>query len=34
VTYTGYAFFAAVSFFFVRAMVNETKGRELEEMEG
>ncbi|WP_443478231.1 sugar porter family MFS transporter [Novosphingobium aerophilum] len=34
VTYTGYAFFAAVSFFFVRAMVNETKGRELEQMEG
>ena len=34
VTYTGYAFFAAVSFFFVRAMVTETKGRELEQMEG
>ncbi|MCW2381297.1 MULTISPECIES: sugar porter family MFS transporter [unclassified Sphingobium] len=34
VAYFGYAFFAAVSFFFVRAMVRETKGRELEQMEG
>lgn len=34
VAYFGYAFFAAVSFFFVRTMVRETKGRELEEMEG
>ncbi|MBM6578107.1 sugar porter family MFS transporter [Microvirga sp. SRT01] len=34
VTYFGYAFFAAVSFFFVRAMVNETRGRELEDMQG
>lgn len=34
VTYFGYAFFAAVSFFFVRAMVNETRGRELEDMAG
>lgn len=34
VTYFGYAFFAAISFFFVRAMVNETRGRELEDMEG
>ena len=33
-TYFGYAFFAAVSFFFVRAMVNETRGRELEDMAG
>ncbi len=33
-TYFGYAFFAAVSFFFVKALVNETRGRELEEMEG
>jgi SP family sugar:H+ symporter-like MFS transporter len=32
--YVGYAFFALVSFFFVRAMVGETKGRELEEMVG
>jgi len=32
--YTGYAFFAAVSYFFVRAMVTETRGRELEQMEG
>ena len=30
----GYALFAAISFFFVRAMVNETKGRELEDMVG
>ncbi|USU12298.1 sugar porter family MFS transporter [Sphingomonadaceae bacterium OTU29THOMA1] len=34
VTYFGYAFFAAVSFFFVKAMVNETRGRELEDMAG
>ncbi|MEG3083736.1 sugar porter family MFS transporter [Sphingomonas sp. PB2P12] len=34
VTYFGYAFFAAASFFFVKAMVNETRGRELEDMEG
>ncbi|MBU0556374.1 MAG: sugar porter family MFS transporter [Alphaproteobacteria bacterium] len=34
VAYFGYAFFAAVSFFFVRVMVRETKGRELEQMEG
>ena len=34
ITYFGYAFFAAVSFFFVRAMVNETRGRELEDMAG
>lgn len=34
VTYTGYAFFAAISFFFVRAMVHETRGRELEDMVG
>ncbi|HEX8486858.1 sugar porter family MFS transporter [Sphingomonas sp.] len=33
-TYLGYAFFAAVSFFFVRAMVHETRGRELEQMQG
>jgi SP family sugar:H+ symporter-like MFS transporter len=34
VAYYGYAFFAAVSFFFVRAMVKETRGRELEDMQG
>ncbi|MEG3088914.1 sugar porter family MFS transporter [Sphingomonas sp. PB4P5] len=34
VTYVGYALAAAVSFFFVKAMVNETRGRELEDMEG
>ena len=34
VTYTGYALFAAISFFFVRGMVTETRGRELEEMQG
>ena len=34
VTYAGYAFFAAVSFFFVKALVNETAGRELEDMKG
>jgi SP family sugar:H+ symporter-like MFS transporter len=33
-TYFGYAFFAAISFFFVAAMVNETRGRELEDMAG
>jgi len=33
-TYWGYAFFALVSFFFVRAMVHETRGRELEDMVG
>jgi MFS transporter, SP family, sugar:H+ symporter len=34
VTYSGYALFAAISFFFVRAMVTETRGRELEDMQG
>ncbi|MFC3578990.1 sugar porter family MFS transporter [Sphingomonas hylomeconis] len=34
VTYVGYAIAAAVSFFFVQAMVKETRGRELEDMEG
>ncbi|MEG3170146.1 sugar porter family MFS transporter [Sphingomonas sp. LB3N6] len=34
VTYAGYAFFAAISFFFVKALVNETRGRELEDMTG
>jgi SP family sugar:H+ symporter-like MFS transporter len=34
VTYFGYAFFAAASFFFVRKMVHETAGRELEDMAG
>jgi SP family sugar:H+ symporter-like MFS transporter len=34
VTYWGYAFFAAASFVFVRALVHETKGVELEEMTG
>ena len=33
-TYVFYAVAAAVSFFFVRAMVQETRGRELEDMEG
>ena len=33
-TYAGYAFFAAVSFWFVGAMVHETRGRELEAMPG
>ncbi|MHA6768187.1 sugar porter family MFS transporter [Sphingobium ummariense] len=32
--YVGYAVFAAISFFFVRALVHETKGRELEDMVG
>ena len=34
ITYFGYAFFSLVSFFFVRAMVVETRGRELEDMPG
>lgn len=34
VTYTFYALAAAISFFFVRAMVRETKGVSLEQMEG
>jgi len=34
VTYGFYALSALVSFFFVRALVHETRGRELEEMEG
>ncbi|MES2272321.1 MAG: sugar porter family MFS transporter [Pseudomonadota bacterium] len=34
ITYLGYAVFAFISFFFVRAMVHETKGRELEDMQG
>jgi SP family sugar:H+ symporter-like MFS transporter len=34
VTYFGYAFFALISFFFVKAMIKETRGRELENMEG
>ncbi|MFM6852950.1 MAG: sugar porter family MFS transporter [Sphingopyxis sp.] len=34
VTYMGYALFAALSFFFVRAMVVETNGVELEDMQG
>lgn len=34
VTYVLYAIAAAVSFVFVRAMVNETRGRELEDMVG
>jgi len=33
-TYFGYAAFALISFFFVRSMVHETRGRELEQMEG
>jgi SP family sugar:H+ symporter-like MFS transporter len=33
-TYGFYAVSALVSFFFVRALVHETKGRELEAMEG
>ena len=32
VTYGAYAFFALLSFIFVRALVQETRGRELEEM--
>ncbi len=34
VTYVFYALAAVVSFFFVKAMVNETRGRELEDMQG
>ena len=34
VTYFGYATFAAISFVFVRALVQETRGRELEDMAG
>jgi len=34
ITYFGYAAFAAISFVFVRAMVSETRGRELEDMAG
>jgi SP family sugar:H+ symporter-like MFS transporter len=34
ITYGFYAASALVSFFFVKAMVHETRGRELEEMEG
>ena len=34
VTYAFYAISAAVSFLFVRALVNETRGRELEQMQG
>lgn len=34
VTYVGYAIAAAISFFFVRAMVDETRGVELEDMAG
>jgi SP family sugar:H+ symporter-like MFS transporter len=34
ITYVGYAVFALISYFFVRAMVHETKGIELEEMQG
>ncbi|MDR6790352.1 SP family sugar:H+ symporter-like MFS transporter [Sphingomonas sp. BE138] len=34
ITYTGYACFALLSFFFVRALVVETRGRELEDMAG
>ena len=34
ITYTGYALFAALSFFFVSAKVHETRGRELEDMQG
>ncbi|HEX7874184.1 MAG TPA: sugar porter family MFS transporter [Sphingobium sp.] len=34
VTYVGYALFAGISFFFVRSLVHETRGRELEDMQG
>ncbi|HEX7876210.1 MAG TPA: sugar porter family MFS transporter [Sphingobium sp.] len=34
ITYVGYALFSAISFFFVRALVQETRGRELEDMQG
>jgi SP family sugar:H+ symporter-like MFS transporter len=33
-TYLGYAAFAAISFVFVQRMVHETRGRELEDMQG
>ncbi|MEO7656689.1 MAG: sugar porter family MFS transporter [Sphingomicrobium sp.] len=33
-TYAGYALAAFISFFFVRKMVDETRGRELEDMKG
>jgi SP family sugar:H+ symporter-like MFS transporter len=33
-TYAFYAIAALISFFFVRAMVQETRGRELEQMTG
>jgi len=33
-TYIGYSFFALLSFIFVRQLVQETRGRELEEMRG
>jgi SP family sugar:H+ symporter-like MFS transporter len=33
-TYLGYAAFAAISFAFIRGMVHETRGRELEDMQG
>ncbi|WP_031481919.1 sugar porter family MFS transporter [Maridesulfovibrio frigidus] len=33
ITYSMYAFFAAISFFFVMFVVNETRGKELEDME-
>ena len=34
ITYLGYTLAAAISFFFVRALVHETRGRELEDMVG
>jgi len=34
ITYLGYTLAAAVSFFFVRSLVHETRGRELEDMVG
>jgi SP family sugar:H+ symporter-like MFS transporter len=34
ITYAGYAAFAVISFFFVARRVSETRGRELEDMEG
>ena len=34
ITYGFYAASAFVSFFFVKAMVKETRGRELEDMDG
>ena len=33
-TYAGFATFAVISFFFVKSMINETRGRELEDMKG